>query len=330
MSFQKASDLLRLAEMARVRHDGVSLVEITEGFDIDHRTAQRMTQALETVFPSVETKTDDDRRKYWKLRESVLLRAQGIRDSELVAIESSIRRAEREGASNEVRALRSLRDRLLATMPAPHARRAEADAEAILEAQGYASRPGPQVRVAPVVLETIVEALKGPHCLTITYAGLRDSAARERMIEPYGLLLGVRRYLVARDREGDGRFQHFRLDRIVAARLEPASFRCDPGFDLNRHAARSFGSFHAEGEYGEVVWRFLPHAADVAREFIFHPDQVITEEPDGSLIVRFHAAGWLEMAWHIYQWGDAVEVLAPSELREMVAQYRRDDFPGLP
>lgn len=75
--------------------------------------------------------------------------AQGIRDSELAALELAIRRAEREGLVNEVRALSGLRDRLLAAMPRPHARRTEADAEAVLEAHGFASRPGPQVRAGP-------------------------------------------------------------------------------------------------------------------------------------------------------------------------------------
>lgn len=38
-----------------------------------------------------------------------------------------------------------------------------------------------------------------------------------------------------------------------------------------------------------------------------------------------------EMAWHLYQWGDTVEVIAPDELRAMVEGYRRDDFyPVLP
>lgn len=50
------------------------------------------------------------------------------------------------------------------------------------------------------------------------------------------------------------------------------------------------------------------------------------DTPSGSLIVRFHAAGWTEMAWHLYQWGDTVEVLAPIELRWMVEGYRRSDF----
>ena len=39
MSFQKAADLLRLAELATARYQGVSLTEIEEEFRVDRRTA---------------------------------------------------------------------------------------------------------------------------------------------------------------------------------------------------------------------------------------------------------------------------------------------------
>ncbi|WP_442896061.1 hypothetical protein [Bradyrhizobium sp. AZCC 2289] len=46
--------------------------------------------------------------------------------------------------------------------------------------------------------------------------------------------------------------------------------------------------------------------------------------------MRFRAAGHLEMCWHLYTWGDQVEVLAPKALRKMVHPYRRSDFAALP
>jgi predicted DNA-binding transcriptional regulator YafY len=102
------------------------------------------------------------------------------------------------------------------------------------------------------------------------------------------------------------------------------------GFSLEDYAAQSFGVFQDPAQYGEVVWRFAPEAAARAAEFRFHPSQVLETEDDGSLIVRFHAAGWLEMTWHLYQWGDKVEVLAPEELSLMVGGHRRSDFGALP
>lgn len=241
-----------------------------------------------------------------------------------------IRRAERDGAATEVSALTSLRDRLLATMPSSHARRAEADAEAVLEARGHACRPGPRAKYDPLILGTIEAALKGPFMMQIDYAGAQDANPRTRAIEPYGVLFGIRGYLIAREIGNGSSFRHFRLDRIRKAQLMPSSFKRDPNFDLRAHASRAFGSFHSEAELAPVEWRFSPAAAPVARDFLFHPDQEVTTEADGSLTVRFTAGGWLEMAWHLYQWGDSVEVISPPELRAMVEAHRRPDFPALP
>lgn len=332
VSFSKAIDLLKLAEMAAGRHFGVGLAEIVEEFSCDYRTAQRMTRALEHCFSGVETRIDDEQRKFWTLstRDIRLVMSQGLRDSELVALEMSIRRAEREGAAHEVEALKRLRDRLLAAMPKPHARRTESDAEAILEAHGFALRPGPRISTDPLILATIAAALRGPFLLSMTYAvGVGQDQGR-RLIEPYGLLLGVRRYLVAKHVGGDGQMRHFRLDRISSIQLEAQSFGRDPDFNLEDHAAMAFGSFQSSAEYGDVVWRFRPEAAKVAREFIFHPKQILTEQDDGSLLVRFEASGHLEMAWHLYCWGDAVEVLEPEALKTLVQSHRRTDFVSLP
>lgn len=326
----KAMRLMRLAEEAAARPGGISLEQICETFEVTLRTAQRMSRALETAFPTVQTYTDGQRRKWWQLGDQRLLHLQGLRDHELSALDMGIRRAEREGATTEVVALRSLRNRLLATMPAPMARRAETDAEAALEARGHACRPGPRARYDLKLLGVIDAALKGPHILIIDYASAQDAAQKTRTVEPYGLVFGMRCYLIARDRETGDASRHFRLDRISRAELGADSFPRDPDFDLPRHCARAFGSYHSAAEYGPVVWRFAPSAAPVARDFVFHPDQQVETEADGSLVVRFTASGWLEMAWHLYQWGDAVEVIAPPELRAMVDGHRRSDFPSLP
>lgn len=330
MAFEKALDLMRLAEMAAARHKGVCLVEVSAEFGVNLRTAQRMIRGLEDAFPSVEFSTDQDRRRWWKLNDTRVLGMLGIRDSELAALDMSIRRAEREGAAKDVSTLISLRDRLLATMPSSHARRAEVDAGAMLEAQGYACRPGPRVQVEPNILGAIAVAIKAPFSLTIAYRGANDGAAQDRVVEPYGMLLGIRQYLIARD-IGNGRaFRRFRLDRIASAKITGQSFARDPDFDLDTYAAQSFGSYHSDVEHKPVIWRFAPSAAAAAREFAFHPNQVVTEEPDGALRVAFTASGWVEMAWHLYQWGDQVEVIAPAELRDLVRGHRRGDVGVLP
>ncbi|MFO8126610.1 helix-turn-helix transcriptional regulator [Yoonia sp.] len=330
MSYRKAQELLRLAGMCAARHRGVCLQDIVIAFEVNHRTAQRMVQALRDVFPSLAAHTYGDRQHWWKLRDITLISMQGIYDDELVALEMSARRAARDGAHAQAEVLQGLRERFVATLPAATARRAEVDAEAVLEAQGYACRPGPKVKTSPKVTSVIAAALKGPCRLTISYQGKHDPAPRERIVEPYGMLLGTRHYLVARDPHKDDQFRRFRMDRISTAEATPDWFVKDEGFDLETYAAQAFGSFHMDAEYSRVVWRFDPAAAVTAREFEFHPKQKMIDEDDGRLIVSFDASGLVEMAWHLYKWGDAVEVIEPPALRDLVAGWQNKRISVLP
>lgn len=173
----------------------------------------------------------------------------------------------------------------------------------------------------------MIEALRGPFRLRLRYG---DGDAPERVIEPHGLLLGHRSYLVARQPGRGEAMLNFRMDRIYSPQTLDESFSFAPGFSLEDYAGQSFGVYQDSAQYGEVIWRFAPESAARASEFCFHPKQIVEAQEDGGLIVRFHASGWLEMAWHLYQWGDKVEVIAPEGLRSLVEHHRRGDFDALP
>lgn len=327
MPFSKAQDLVRLAQLAGARRIGIGLEEICEEFAVSHRTAQRMTDALETVFANVEAIDGEDRRRRWRIVDPVLGRLQLRQETAIEALEIASLAARGDGRVRHAAALDDLRDELLARLTPKDALRTEADVEAVLLAMGSVTRPGPRVSLAPAVLDAVIEGLRGPFRLRLRYG---TGEASERIIEPHGLLLGHRSYLVARQPDRGEGMRNFRMDRILSAQTLDESFSFSSGFSLQEYAARSFGVYQDPKQYGEVVWRFVPRAASRAAEFSFHPNQTTELENDGSLIVRFHAAGWVEMAWHLYQWGDAVEVIAPEELRNLVAHYRRDDIEALP
>lgn len=330
MAFAKAQELLRLAMMA-TRRRGVTLEEIEEAFDCSHRTAQRMSEALEAAFPQTEHWIDDDRRARWKIAARAIAPLLTPSADELHALSEAIGLLEHGGLLPEAGRARSLERKVRALIPPDQGARLEVDEDAMLEALGHAARPGPRPALNALVDEAIHEALKGPRLLRILYRKRAEDEPRERLVAPHGLLLGVRRYLVARDMaKGPGsRLQHYRVEEIYEAELQDGSFEIDSGFNIRRHAELGFGSYESEEEFGEIVWRFRPDAAAHARRFVFHPTQATEEEADGSLVVRFQASGHLEMTWHLYSWGDSVEVVAPAALRDMVHQYRRQ-FPALP
>jgi predicted DNA-binding transcriptional regulator YafY len=327
MSFSKAQDLIRLARLAATRRTGICLDEICEEFGISHRTAQRMTDALETVFINVEVADGPDRRRRWRIADPMLDRLQPRQETAIEALEIAGRTARGDGRLRHAAALGDLRDGLLARLAPKDALRAETDVEAVLLAMGTVTRPGPRVNLVPAVLDAVIEGLRGPFRLRLRYG---TDETPERIVEPHGLLLGHRSYLVARQPARSEEMLNFRMDRIHSAVTLDEGFSFAPGFSVEEYAAQSFGVYQDPDQYGEVIWRFSPEAASRAPEFCFHPKQIVEAQDDGGLIVRFHAAGWLEMAWHLYQWGDTVEVIAPETLRSMVENHRRSDFDAMP
>jgi predicted DNA-binding transcriptional regulator YafY len=238
---------------------------------------------------------------------------------------------ERNSFIVEASELRSLREKILAPVPRSRVARLETDHEALLEAQGFAARPGPTARLAPEIASKISMALKASQRLRIVYNSRGSPTPTARVVEPYGVLIGIRRYLVAKSMgDPDGPIRYYIADKIQSAELTGEPFERDPDFNINQHAQKAFGAFQNDEEFGEVVWRFKPKVASHAKSFLFHPTQVLENKSDGSLIVRFWASGHLEMCWHLYMWGDQVEVVAPEKLRKMAESHRRSDFEALP
>lgn len=130
------------------------------------------------------------------------------------------------------------------------------------------------------------------------------------------MLLGEgRQYLVAfSDYAQDVRL--FALAGFERVELTEGVFERFEDFNLASWMQRSFGIW--QEEVYDVVWRFTPEAAADARLYLFHPTQIMADEPDGSLIVSFRAGGLREMCWHLFRWGDQVSIVSPEPLRKLM------------
>lgn len=113
VSFTKAQDLIRLAQMAATSRHGVTLEDIAVEFDVSHRTAQRMTEALEATFKLTEHFDGPDRKRCWRLADPNLDRLQLKNETGLEALEIAARQAEGEGRLRHAKSLTDLRDGLL-------------------------------------------------------------------------------------------------------------------------------------------------------------------------------------------------------------------------
>ena len=235
----------------------------------------------------------------------------------MAELDLSARSLADQGLPHRATLLRSAAMKLAARAPEKSLRRAEADAEALLAAEGIAMRPGPRVALDADLVEAIREAVLASHILEVRY---RDAAgrARLRLLEACGLVYGARPYLLAAV-PGKPDTAIWRLDRIEAWRVTEQSFQ--PRFQLAEQMRDCFGV--GRDEVQEVVLRFAPEVAAEAATWRFHPSQTSESEAEGSLLVRFQAQGMIEMIHHFTVWDEAVEVLSPLALKEGLAELGR-------
>jgi predicted DNA-binding transcriptional regulator YafY len=186
----------------------------------------------------------------------------------------------------------------------------------------YISRTAEAIRTRPVnrvfvsVLEVITLCWAENHKVRLWYRSPRSGAVRQRDFSPYmvepsstgGL------YVIGYDDWAQD-MRTFKLERLERAERLADVYTIPEDFDPRTHLADAWGIMAGESPV-RVVLRFSAKAAAFIRERIWHPSQVLTTLPDGSVQFRVQVADPREMRPWVRSWGAEVEVLEPEALRE--------------
>lgn len=121
------------------------------------------------------------------------------------------------------------------------------------------------------------------------------------------------------DGDPEGQLRTLKLERIHATELTDDHFTHPTGDPLASLGAawRIWDSTEAPVE---VCLRFSGTAAKRVRETVWHPSQQLTDLDDGRCEWRARVAETQEMLPWIRGWGSEVEVIAPRQLRQKLAE----------
>lgn len=318
MRHAKAALLLDLARALASTAEGLTLDEMAQEIGVGRRTVERMRDALRDLFPQLEEIEDPPTRRF-RIPAGLDALFQTPDAEELGALRAAAEHFRVGGARGRAAALARLETKVLSAMRAPARRRLAPDLEAMLQAEAIALSPGPRPFEDEGVLRQVREAIVSLRRLSFTYMG-GSTPGRRREVTPLGLLFGRSNYLLAAEGEG-GDPRTWRLDRLseVAVLDRPAAPPVD--FSLAAYVDRSFGIYQDEVE--AVRLRVRPHGAEEALGWRFHSTQEITPQSDGAVLITFRASGMRELAWHLFSWGDKVEILGPQRLKDIMAEQLR-------
>ena len=313
MRHDKAALVLDLARRMAASAEGVTLGEIERDLDVGRRTAERLRDAVISLFPQTE-EVSDPPNKRWRIRGGLSAFEQAPTTTELVELNRAALALRRADEPVRAATLESLERKIKSAVRSTTLNRLAPDLEALVRAETIAVQAGPRPTADEAMLAAIRSAVLAERALGFIYS--RPGAeARRRSVAPCGVMFGRANYLVAADRES-GRIQTFRLDRMSAVEALDQTARPPEGFDLAAFANRSFGIYQDDVE--DVALHVTAEGAAEARAWRWHPTQTLEDQPDGSVIVRFTASGMRELAWHLFTWGERVRILAPDRLKAVM------------
>lgn len=315
MRHEKTALLIELARTLAASAEGLTLDEMAEAAGVGRRTVERMRDALEMLFPQMESFPDGASRRF-RIPGGLDGFLQSPTTEELVELGKAARKLREEGATPRAQALESLERKVRSAVRNRELRRLMPDVEALARAETIALQAGPRPFEDEALIAKLRQALMSMKAVRFAYRGGR-TPGRKRTVAPYGLMFGRANYLVALEK-GAEEARNWRLDRIEALEILDEAASPPDDFSLAEYANRSFGIYRDAVE--DVVLRVLPEGREDALGWRFHPTQTVEPQPDGSVIVRFSVSGMRELAWHLFTWGDKVEIMAPDRLRRTMLE----------
>lgn len=305
--------VLELARRMAASAEGLTLDEMVRELGVGRRTAERVRDAVLQVYPQTE-EVSDPPTKRWRIRGGLSAFEQAPTAEELVELAKAAQGLRTAGEPGRAAALEALATKLKSAMRSTTLNRLAPDLEALVRAETIAVQAGPRPSADEAMLAEIRQAILAGQPLAFVYR--RPGAeVRRRSVAPCGVMFGRANYLVAADRES-GRVQTFRLDRMSGVHAEAGVAAPPADFDLGAFASQSFGIYQDEIE--DVVLRVTPQGADEARAWRWHPTQTVEGQDDGGVMVRFRASGMRELAWHLFTWGEQVQIVAPARLKAVM------------
>jgi len=168
---------------------------------------------------------------------------------------------------------------------------------------------------------SIAGALLEGRKLQIDYHGRERDRMSHRTVHPLRLLRYRDNWYLAAYCEQAGALRIFSLDRIRHARPLPEPAPAADATALDRFLGASFGIFSGSAAAWAVL-RFTPDASRWVADERWHPDQ-IGHWVAGHYELQIPYSDPRELLMDILKYGAEVEVIAPAELREKVAERLR-------
>ncbi len=308
------------------RPGGATLDELREGLDVDRRTAYRLKDTLEELnFPIIEDISSLDGKKRFRFMDRYLKKLPNLHIpdlnlslAEVIALYFIRGNARIYKGTDIERNIEGAFSKLDAFMPDRMAEQVDMIKTLFITSSSFSKDYSDKQEI----IDTITDAIFRRQTCTVHYHSFSDDQTKKFRIDPLhfferdgGLYMFVRT-------SDYGHIRTLAVERVIQLDLTPETFVPPDDFDPERRLKGAFGIVYDDPV--ELRLAFIANTAKYVKERCWATDQVIIEQPDGTVILEMKTSGWFEVKKWILSFGSRVEVLEPQKMREEVRQELMD------
>jgi predicted DNA-binding transcriptional regulator YafY len=304
------------------RPGGATMDELREGLEVDRRTAYRLRDTLEELnFPLYEDTSSLDGRKRFRFDDGYLKKLPNLHIPDLnlslpevIALYFIRGNARLFKGTDIARNIDAAFTKLDAFMPERLAEHVEKIKSLIISTSHFSKDYSDKQEI----IDALTDAMFRLETCRVQYHSFHDDQIRSFRIDPLhfferdgGLYLFVRA-------TSFGHIRVLAVERIMAIESTGELFTPPEDFDAEALMKSAFGIIYDE-PVTVKVW-FSKDSARYVKERNWAEGQVLTDQPDGSVILEMNTSGRFEVKRWILSFGKRAELLEPQEMREQIQQ----------
>jgi predicted DNA-binding transcriptional regulator YafY len=167
------------------------------------------------------------------------------------------------------------------------------------------------------VFKAVLEGCLKKRSLSFSYRSLTRDDKTIRTVDPYHLLNYMGTWHLIAYCHMRQELRNFVFGRISDLKVLENTFTVPKSFNIQEHLQSAFGIYKGIATK-EVCLRFSPEKARWIIGQVWHKDQKVKINKDGSLELSFPVADFAEIKMEILKHGSGVEVIRPKALRKLI------------
>ena len=177
--------------------------------------------------------------------------------------------------------------------------------------------------LAPIkneVFDAVFSGLKKKQTLSFEYKPLQKTTFMERKIDPYHIICQRGNWYVIGKCHLKNEVRIFSFSRMQNVQLTKDRFEVPKDFNAKDYVDKTMGVWLSAKTNYKVRLLFSAEIGTFAAEHIWHENQTVTQNEDGSVEVSFETTQLPEVKRLVLGQGKTVKVLEPPELIEQIRE----------